>query len=226
MQIYKDLIQWEPEWLAIRKWVITWTKLEWVLGWPKAQLTEMYSLLAEKYLVEEDLRPFEIIERWHELEPIAKAKYEAMFLNGRKIVEVGFVLKNEWLGLSPDWLIKTWYHPLTKLPNGKYSTITDDIYWKAIEIKCPRGKNYIKYMLENKIPDEYKWQVVNYFVVIDDLQELDFVIYNPDVCEGLKDLHVITVKREELQKDIEKAQERLTEFKKDWDNMNDLLMKK
>ena len=61
MKIYKELEQWTEEWLSVRKWVITGTKLKWVTAWPKAQLTEMYTLLAEKYVNDEDLKAWEII---------------------------------------------------------------------------------------------------------------------------------------------------------------------
>jgi len=54
MKIYKDLEQWTPEWLEIRKWKVTGTKLKWVLGWPEANLTELYTLLAEEYIEEEE----------------------------------------------------------------------------------------------------------------------------------------------------------------------------
>ena len=126
--------------------------------------------------------------------------------------KVWFILKEKWLGLSPDWIIDScgW---LSDKP----------WYTKAIEIKCPRWKNYIKYLLEDKIPDEYKWQVVNYFVVMEDLEELDFIIYNPDCSEEIKSLHIINVTREELQEDINKASKKLKDFKKQWDELDNNL---
>ena len=209
MKIYKDLDQGTDEWLEVRKWVITWTKLKWITGWAKAQLTQMYELLAEKYIVEEPLNSYEIIERWHELEPIAKAKYEHISWN--RVEEVGFITCNDWHGLSPDWII---------LDEDSW------LYKKAIEIKCPRGKNYIKYLLEDKIPDEYKQQVFNYFIVMDDLEELDFIIYNPDVTEDIKDIHIITVTRDQLQSGILKSIEKVDQFKKEWDIMDNILKTK
>lgn len=206
MKIYKDLEQWTEDWLELRKWKVTWTKLKWVTGWPKAQLTEMYTLLAETYIEEEYLNAFEIIERGNELEPIAKAKYEEE--TWEKVEEAWFIAKNDWWGLSPDWIILKW-----------------DKYTKAIEIKCPRWKNYIKYLLEDKIPDEYKLQVVNYFIVMEDLQELDFIIYNPDCSKEIKNLHIITVTRKELSKDIDKAEEKLKGFKTEWDKLKTILIK-
>jgi len=207
MKIYKELEQWTEEWLAVRKWVVTGTKLKWVLWWPKAQLTEYYTLLAEKYVEEEDLKAWEIIERGNELEWIAKNNYE--ILSGNKVEEVGFIVRDDRHGLSPDGII-----------------LDEDcgLYTWSIEIKCPMWKNYVKYLLEDKIPDEYKWQVVNYFLIMEDLKWLDFIIYNPDVSSEIPSIHVIKVTREDLQKEIQKAEERLSSFKETWDELEDKLL--
>jgi hypothetical protein len=81
----------------------------------------------------------------------------------------------------------------------------------------------VKYLLEDKIPDEYKWQVVNYFIVMEDLEWLDFIIYNPDVSSKIPSLHVINIKREELEEDIEKAENKLLLFRKNWEELEDRL---
>lgn len=208
MKIYKELEQGTQEWLKVRKWVITGTKLKWVLWWPKAQLTEQYTLLAEMYVEEEKLNSYEVIERWHELEPIAKAKYESITWN--KVEEVWFIVKDneDWHGLSPDWIV-----------------LDEDsgLYTWSVEIKCPMWKNYVKYLLEDKIPDEYKDQVTNYFMVMEDLEWLDFIIYNPDVSSEIKDIHIIRVTRNDLIEDINKAEEKLKTFRKKWEALEDKL---
>jgi len=209
MKIHRNINQGDPEWLKIRKWVITGTKLKSVMWWPAAQLTQHYELLSEMYIEEEKLSAWEIIERWNLLEPIAKAKYEE--LTWYKVEEVWFITKEDWHWLSPDGIIDMWYD--------------EPVYTKAIEIKCPMWKNYIKYLLEDKIPDEYKPQVINYFIVIPDLEELDFIIYNPNVSIEIKDLHIITVTRQDLQKEIKNAESKLEEFKWNWDKLKNTLLK-
>lgn len=206
MKIYKELEQGTQDWLKVRKWVITGTKLKWVLWWPKAQLTEYYTLLAEKYIEEESLNSYEIIERWHELEPIAKAKYESITWN--IVEEVWFIVKDDRHWLSPDGIV-----------------LDEDsgLYTWSVEIKCPMWKNYVKYLLEDKIPDEYRWQVVNYFMVMEDLEWLDFIIYNPDVSSEIKDIHIIRVTRNDLIEDINKAEEKLKTFRKKWEELEDKL---
>jgi len=113
------------------------------------------------------------------------------------------IKKNDWLGLSPDGIV------------ADENTMADDIR-KAVEIKCPEPKAFVRYMIQNKIPDEYKWQVVMYFIVIDTLEELDFIIYNPEIYDEDYRMHVINVKREDLQEEIQKAEEAIKEFRKEW----------
>ena len=166
----------------------------------------MYTLLAEKYIEEEDMKAWEIIERGNELEGIAKANYEE--LTGHNVEEVGFIIRDDRHGLSPDWII-----------------LDEDcgLYKWTIEKKCPRWKNYVKYLLEDKVPDEYKAQVVNYFLVMEDLQWLDFVIYNPDVSSEIPSIHVIKITRKDMQKEIDKAEWRLLDFKDKWSELEDTL---
>lgn len=208
MKIHKDLIQQTPEWFELKKWKISGTSLKWAIGWPKAQLTQMYELLAELYIEEEDLRPFEILERGNMLEWVAKLFFEE--ITWKKIEEVWFIEKDDQHGLSPDWIIAT---------NEVAVDITDEwpiteiIYWEALEIKCPRWKNYVKYYIENKIPEEYKQQVINYFIVMEDLEKLYFMIYSNDTINGLPPYKIIEVTREELEQDLKKAEERILSFK-------------
>lgn len=209
MKIYKELEQQTPKWYAVREWTLTWTKMSGAVGGDKAQLTQTYTLLAEKYVNDEDLKAWEIIERGNELEDVAKLNYEE--LTGRKVEEVGFITKtgNDNHGLSPDWII-----------------LDEDcgLYTGAVEIKCPMWKNYVKYLLEDKIPDEYKWQVTNYFIVMEDLQWLDFAVFNPDVSPEIPSFHIIRVTREDMQKDIDKAEKKLKGFISNWEELEDKLL--
>ena len=205
MIIIKNLEQWTLEWKNYRLWKITWTSLKWVTWWFQAQQTAIYELLAEEYIEEDDLNAWEAMERWNFLEPVAKKKYED--ITWFKVEEVWFIERDSHHWLSPDGIIKTW-----------------DVYWQALEIKCPRWKNYVKYYLENKIPDEYKNQVVNYFLVMEDLECLHFMIYNPDTINGLPDYKIITVTRADLEVEIRQAEEKLTGFKTRWNTLKDNLL--
>jgi len=212
MQIYKDIKQWTDEWLKLRWWVITWTKLKGVLWWPKAQETQIFELIWEEFAPLEPTFQNQAMQRWNELEPIAKAKFEDM--TKIKIEEVWFIKSDEykddfgsWLWLSPDWIIAT---------DFKQNKAWSFKYTEGIEIKCPWAKNHAKYIIENKLPDEYKPQAINYFLVMEDLEKLYFVTYNPDFYIKDKKLFIIEITREQLQKEIEKAKEKLLDFRKVW----------
>ena len=111
MKIYKDIVQWTPEWEQLRQWVITGTKLQWVLWGLKAQETQIFQLIWEEFAPLEPTFQNQAMQRGTELEPIAKARY--MELTGEIIEEIWFCKSEiyvddfwEWLWLSPDWFIK------------------------------------------------------------------------------------------------------------------------
>jgi hypothetical protein len=43
------------------------------------------------------------------------------------------------------------------------------------------GKNHIKLWLTDKAPDEYEFQIYQYFIVNEKLKKLYFVGFNPDI---------------------------------------------
>jgi len=107
-----------------------------------------------------------------------------------------------------------WVESLDPKLDGKSGCSPDgiiDIY-EWIEVKCLSTENHIKYVIDNKLPAEYKPQVVNYFVVNPDLKVVHFILYDPRVKTKSKRLHVIEIKREDLQKDIDKLYDGLVEF--------------
>lgn len=143
-------------------------------------------MIAENYEKEDNYQSKEMSEGVLK-EPWAIDKYEEE--TGQKVTTVGFVTLGESLGLSPDGLV------------GKK---------KAIEVKCPGLQKHIEYIIKDKIPAEYKWQVVHYFVVMDDLEEVDFITYHPKF--PLKEIHIVNVKRTDLEKEILEAKDKIAQF--------------
>ena len=129
------------------------------------------------------------LDRGNNLEPEARSEYTKQ--TGVNINEHGLCLsdKHNLHGCSPDGF-------------------TDD-FKGAIEIKCP-GFVHLKYCRENKLPSEYKLQVINYFLVNEKLEWLDFVSYRPEFYP--KPIGIIRVTREELQADILKVQNAIDLF--------------
>lgn len=198
LQIYKDLIQWSNEWASVRRGVITGTRLASVMGSPKVQETLTIELLGE---IISDIDENDTTGKSYAMEygNVAEGFVKSEYFD-KPITEVGFVKKYDWLGLSPDWLIEE---------NGEITG--------AIEIKSPQVKSYVRYVLAGWIPDEYFWQVIQYFIVIDSLQYLEFVIFNAQIKDKNFRHRKIIVTREELAEDIEKAKAQLLKFKANLD---------
>ena len=196
-----DVKQGTPEWLDARRCVITGTRLAAVMGGKEARKTLMIELIAELIAPPEESYKSQAMEMGNIGEEIIKEDYP-------DYVSVGLILGDEdWIGISPDAVMKDINKYL--LSNPPIPVVTID---KALEIKSPEPKSFIRYALDGGIPKQYYWQVVHYFVVIPTLQELDFVIYCPQI--GIK--RVVHVTRAELQEDVDKAKESLQEFRKEW----------
>lgn len=163
------------EWFAEREGLITGSVAKKVKAKGDTYLYEVLATMTTKVKEKELHTP--AIDWGVEQEPNARKEYIKQ--TGEKIEEIGFI-KNGQLGLSPD--------------GGKFRK--NKSIKKTIEIKCPNTKNHIKYIVTNKLPSEHKDQVVHNFMVIDDLEELDFVSYDPRY--KYKPLHIIRIKREDL----------------------------
>lgn len=71
----------------------------------------------------------------------------------------------------------------------------------AVEVKCLSSARHIEALLTNKIPSDYEYQVLQYFVVNDDLQKLYFCFYEPRL--SVKQFFYIEVTRESVQEEVE-----------------------
>ena len=76
------------------------------------------------------------------------------------------------------------------------------------------------------VPSEYKWQVVHYFVVNEDLERLHFVTYDERfIDEGAK-LYIVTVEREEeeMKTATKEAEDQLVKFRAQWMKWEELVL--
>jgi putative phage-type endonuclease len=184
-----DMPQQSPEWLHKKKGVVSGTQAKGIMGTAKARQDAIYDIVGEALKVGVDTEYENPIDRGNRLEPEAAAAYEME--TGNHTTKVGFCEsdKNTRIGNSPDRFVG------------------DD---GAIEIKCPEHKNYIKYWLTNEVPDDYIWQVVQYFVVNEKLQWLDFVSYNPDI--PVHPIHIVRVTRFQLMDKIIELEQKEQQF--------------
>lgn len=201
MKKYDNITQGSPEWLQKKKGVMTGTVLKSIMGTAKARQDAFYDAIAERLTVGIEEEYENPMDRGIRLESEAVAAFE--FETGKKTTQVGFLEddNNPLIGNSPDRLVG------------------DDA---ALEVKCPLGKNYVKLWLTNEVPDEYEWQVVQYFVVNENLKTLYFAGYNPDI--PLHPLHVIEIKRELIAPKIDLARQSQEEFIREVNAMLEKLM--
>jgi exodeoxyribonuclease (lambda-induced) len=104
----------------------------------------------------------------------ARAFYE--FQSGHTITQVPFVFKDDSFreGCSPDGLIES---------------------RMGVEIKCPfASSNYIKFLLEDSVKPEWKWQY-QYLMRVLDAKEWEFTQYDPRM--RVKPRHILRVSYDE-----------------------------
>jgi len=80
-------------------------------------------------------------------------------------------------------------------PDGYTEDLTE-----ALEIKCLSSANHIKAFLTKKIPSEYEEQVIQYFIVNDDLKKLYIGFYDPRIFS--KDFFYLEINREDIENKI------------------------
>ena len=184
-----DVEQGSQEWLRMRLGKITGTRLKEVfksdnLPLIDEMISEIISEEVEENYVNKDM------QRGKDLEPIVRYLY--CEITNTEIKEVGFCLSddNDYLALSPDGF-------------------TNDLKG-AIEIKCPSTKTHVKYIRQNQIPNEYKYQIYCYFLVNKDLEWLDFISF--DNRFKAKPMFKIRVERNEILDELNKTNDDLNKF--------------
>lgn len=176
MQIIKDIEQGSQEWLQLRLGIATASNFKKIItstGAESKSLKDYAFELASDSLLTEPEASFqsEAMIRGNELEEEARSYYS--FVNDVKIDQVTFIKKDE-IGYSPDGLIAE---------NG------------LIEIKCPLKKNHLKYLIDNKLPSDYKPQVQG-GLYISEREYCDFISYHP-LFKNDKKMFVVRVYRDE-----------------------------
>ncbi len=172
------------EWMEARKGKITGSKLGDILSKRgTGKKLGFYELIADKLaIVEPDESP---MDRGHRLEDEALSMFEEEI--GMKFERGLFCVsdENENMAVSPDGLAK----------NLK----------SAVEVKCLNTPRFLQAYFEKKIPSEYDFQVLQYFIVNPDLETLYFVFYDPRVTA--KPLHYLSFDREDMQVEVDMYKE-------------------
>jgi hypothetical protein len=177
MIVYDKIEQGSADWHALRYGKIGGTTLKMLManeGKPvenNAIFNEILAARMEDFVMEESFCSKEM-QRGKDLEPIARMRYEIE--TGHNVMEVGFIQMNDFCGFSPDGLIDS---------------------DKALEIKCPSANTHVSYLLDPmSMISDYVWQCVMYFLVLEDLETLDFVSFRPE--NKVKPILIQTINRD------------------------------
>ena len=141
---------------------------------------------------EEEIFTNAAMQRGIDEEPHACSDYEKKM--GYTVDHVGICIHDtyDFLAVSPDGWV--------------------DNYKGAVEIKCPKSSTHIRYIRQGSVPSEYKYQVMQYFLVNEDLQWLDFVSYDPRVVAY--PLFTDRVWRKDIEDDLDFAMSEMIKFNK------------
>lgn len=187
--IVHEVKQGSFEWRMIRLGKVTGMRLKEVFKADNLSLLD--ELIAEQLTETWEDSDFisDAMQRGIDLEPEALNEYER--INGVKLIRDGFIQCEQFplLGYSPD---------------GRVGTIG------GVEVKCPSSKRHIQYLRQNKLPNDYKWQVLGSFIINPDLQWYDFMSYDPRVSQRPYFIH--RTLREDVLPELNKAVDDLRKF--------------
>jgi len=168
MKIYKDIIQGTDEWKELRYRKVGGSTLSDVMandGKPVELNAVFYKLLhefMEDFQIDDNEFISEAMAIGNRLEPEAADLFSQVY--GKEVHEIGWAELDEFIGISPDRIVCS----LEKIT-------------EALEIKCPQGNTYAKYLCNNQLAiDDYCWQLVHYFLTFENLEKLNFMIYRPE----------------------------------------------
>lgn len=178
MQIIRDIEQGSDEWLKLRMGVATasnFNKIITATTSKESTTLSKYALeLATQCLLNEPEETYKnsIMQRGNDLEPIARQAYKESTL---QVVDEITMFKSDCgnFGYSPDGLV------------GEDG---------LIEIKCPIATTHLKYILDNKMPNDYIQQVQG-GLWVSEREWIDFISYHPNFKD--KQLFKIRVERDE-----------------------------
>lgn len=167
-------------WLSARRGKITGSRLkDIVVKRGTGKKIGFYELIAERLGVPADDE--NAMDRGTRLESEALERFAK---ETKKKVDSSLVIwtrdEDENIAISPDGII------------GKT---------EAVEAKCLSSARHIEALITQEVPDEYKMQITQYFIVNDSLKTLYMVFYDPRILA--KDFFFLTIKRKDLEKEIE-----------------------
>lgn len=167
-------------WLEARRGKITGSRLGDVYSPKGVKKIGFYEVIAERLGISDDGSETPM-DRGTRLESEALDEYEKA--TGKKLDRSKVLWMrddNESIAISPD-----------------ASVIGEK---RAVETKCLSSARHIEAVITGKVPKDYEYQRLQYFIVNDELEALDFVFYDPRLYAA--PLKIITTTRAEVQDQI------------------------
>lgn len=167
-----DCIQGSEEWYEARLGFVTASNFGKVLNKKTGRGLYMRKIAAERLTgFREESYKNDVMEAGSERETEARRYYE--MANDCKVEQVGFVMRDEWIGGSPDGLI------------GKNG---------LLEIKCPLSSTHIEVILSGKMPTLHIPQVQG-LLWVTERKWCDFVSFDSRVLS--QPMFVVRVERDQ-----------------------------
>lgn len=158
--IIHEMEQGSDEWFAVRQLKLTGSNAT-AIGNNGAGLKTYVAKIIADYIAPKKSWKSDDTERGHELEPIARAKYE--FEKGVEVQEVGFIEYNQYVGISPDGLV------------GDEG---------MIECKARNDEKHLHILMTGDVDSSTIWQM-NMQMLVTGRKWCDFISYNPNFKNSL-----------------------------------------
>lgn len=166
-----DCIQGSEEWFEAKLGVVSASNFSKVLNKGAGRGLYMRKLIAERLTgVREESYKNAVMDNGSETEAEAREYYETAY--DCKVKQVGFAMRDDDVGCSPDGLI------------GKKG---------SIEIKCPLSSTHVFNILSGKMPTEYIPQVQG-LLWVTGRQWCDFISFDPKVVP--RPVSVVRIERD------------------------------
>jgi len=179
------------DWRKVRAGKLTGSNAQTIATNGKGLETLCLETCAEKFcsIVEQGYTN-EAMQNGVDLEATARSLYELE--NDVTVEQVGFIERDEFVGVSPDGLINE---------DG------------GIEIKCHGAKEHLRLLVGGEIDKKYWWQC-QMFLLVTGRKWIDYVAFNPNFT---RDKHIVRIEPdqeafEKLEAGIEKGIELIKEL--------------
>jgi putative phage-type endonuclease len=167
-------------WLAARRGKITGSRLkDIVVKRGTSKKLGFYELIAERIAIEPDGE--NPMDRGNRIEEEAVNKFEQeLNIKVDQTLVIWCREDNESIAVSPDGYIHEWK--------------------AAVEVKCLSSARHIEAFLTKEIPDEYRFQIMQYFMVNDEIDRVYMVFYDPRI--PCKEMFYLEINRTDMEEEI------------------------